>query len=191
MSSPEEIKIINTENQENLYKGVIVDSLLDAAVTDTNKSIDVKGREKSLNDIKFAEEVQKEVVMEAAVKAQKQAKHNEEVTRAFESLQSAAVRYGSESQEKLEVIFSPETSTAMSFADARKWCKSRGGRLPTMAELRYAHSNKVEGFDDKTYWSSEEGLDNDATVLNFKNGFEGLMDKEIGIYVARATDVKH
>ncbi|MFA5651979.1 MAG: hypothetical protein WC933_01305 [Candidatus Paceibacterota bacterium] len=93
------------------------------------------------------------------------------------------------SQEAIEVMFSPETSKEMSFNEAQRWCKEKGGRLPTIEELRYAYSNKVEGFDGKSYWSSSEGLDNDAQTLDFATGSEGLRPKTENIHVARAVDI--
>ena len=43
----------------------------------------------------------------------------------------------------------------MPWEDSRDWCEEKGGRLPTLKELKKAYKDGVSGFDyEGFYWSS-------------------------------------
>jgi hypothetical protein len=71
----------------------------------------------------------------------------------------------------------------MNWNEAKKWCKERGGRLPTIVELMEAYHGKVEGFNENYYWSSTEYSSTYAWYLYFGYGNVYSSNKSSAYYV--------
>ena len=61
----------------------------------------------------------------------------------------------------------------MKWEDAKAWCEEKGGRLPTLKELKKAYEDKVKGFSTGLYWSSTPYFSLDAHYVKFSDCFPG------------------
>lgn len=78
----------------------------------------------------------------------------------------------------------------MTWNEAVKWCKERGGRLPTSCELHQAFLDGIKGFQAASYWSGTE-VPSDGTQAYSVGLYAGLMDyytKTCGLYVRCVKD---
>lgn len=58
-------------------------------------------------------------------------------------------------------------------------------RLPTLKELKEAYDNKLEGFDNRYYWTSIDSKDKNeyAWFFDFKQGIPYCIDKKLYMHV--------
>jgi len=56
----------------------------------------------------------------------------------------------------------------LDWEEAKDWCESQGGRLPTLVELLEAYEN-VDDFIASNYWSATEFNSTNAYYVNFFN----------------------
>jgi hypothetical protein len=79
-----------------------------------------------------------------------------------------------------------DSKETMGWEAADKWCKERGGRLPTVLELQQAYYDRVEGFTQSfIYWSSTTYPAHYSYAMDvyFNVGYTGSSGKTISNYV--------
>jgi len=58
----------------------------------------------------------------------------------------------------------------MNWEDSKDWCEEKGGRLPTLKELKKAYKDGVKGFNPTgDYWSSTPYTYGDAYYVRFSD----------------------
>jgi len=75
----------------------------------------------------------------------------------------------------------------MKWEDAKEWCESQGGRLPTLVELLEAYEN-VDDFLASNYWSATEFLSTYAWSVHFNNDYPNFSNKTNAYYVRCVFD---
>ena len=75
----------------------------------------------------------------------------------------------------------------MNWEDAKEWCESQGGRLPTLVELLEAYEN-VDDFLASNYWSATEFLSTYAWSVHFNNDYPDFSNKTNAYYVRCVFD---
>jgi hypothetical protein len=78
-----------------------------------------------------------------------------------------------------------DSGQEMTWYEAKEYCASQGGRLPTIEELKQAwiddgsktYPYKTAGFEDWHYWSSIEDSNDYAYYFNFYNGKKSWYNK--------------
>ena len=70
-----------------------------------------------------------------------------------------------------------ETEKELGWDDAMDYCKSLGGELPTIGELKYLYDNCKEEFQYTTYWSSSQDSATASWRMGFLTGNRGQLVK--------------
>lgn len=94
-------------------------------------------------------------------------------------------------RQALEFEVYPDDLGKFTWEDAKEACATlgKGWRLPTREELHLMWLNKDDSFAAAYYWSSSEGLNNDAWIQNFTSGVQDNYNKNYPFYVRAVRDL--
>lgn len=98
-------------------------------------------------------------------------------------LQYIGTFYGEQGKYEL-YLFPKSTEKYCDWYDAKQYCESLGGELPTIEELQYIDDNELDQtFGYKIYWSSINHNSEKTYKFSFINGSVSDYNKHISGYV--------